>query len=224
MPAPVTITCSTGRPVSLRSRSTRSRRSQPLRSPGNVETMISSTRSSFTTCQRGGVRIGMHDLAVRVDPLAAQLGERAAQALVGLVVLLLVALRRDDQEARRALARRARGSGRAAPPRRRSGSRSRARSSRRRRSARRRRAGPGHAGDPLDVADDVAAHPARALRAVRRDDDLVDRRLELRERVLHGLDRARSRRRSPAPRAPASRSAFSVFSSRRPAEARRVSS
>ena len=76
-----------GRPVSLRSRSTRSRRSQPLRSPGNVETMISSTRSSLTACMRGGVRVGVHDLAVRVDALAAQLGERAAQAAVGVVVL-----------------------------------------------------------------------------------------------------------------------------------------
>src|SRR6476646_4630923 len=43
------ITWSTGRPVSLRSRSTRSRRNQPLFSPGNVEMMISSTRSSWTT-------------------------------------------------------------------------------------------------------------------------------------------------------------------------------
>src|SRR5581483_4024465 len=44
------MTCSTGSPVSLRRRAIRSRRSQPLRSPGNVETMISSTRSSFTAC------------------------------------------------------------------------------------------------------------------------------------------------------------------------------
>ncbi len=38
-----------------------------------------------------------------------------------------------------------------------------------------------------DLADDVAPQPARLLRAVGRDDDLVDRRLELGERVLHGL-------------------------------------
>ena len=92
-----------GRPVSLRRRSTRSRRSQPLRSPGKVETMISSTRSSFTTWRGGGVRVGVHDLAVRVDALAAQLGEREAQPAVGVGVLFVVALRRDDQEARRPL-------------------------------------------------------------------------------------------------------------------------
>jgi putative peptidoglycan lipid II flippase len=42
-------TCSTGTSASVRSRPTRSRRSQPDRSPENVETMISSTRSSWTT-------------------------------------------------------------------------------------------------------------------------------------------------------------------------------
>jgi len=41
-----TSTCSTGRFVSVRSRCSRSRRSQPERAPGNVDTMISSTRSS----------------------------------------------------------------------------------------------------------------------------------------------------------------------------------
>ena len=67
-------------PCPSAARSTRSRRSQPERSPGNVETMISSTRSSWTACMRGGVRVGVRDLPVRVDALAAQLGERAAQA------------------------------------------------------------------------------------------------------------------------------------------------
>ena len=45
-----TITCSTGRPLSERRRPTRSRRSQPERAPGNVETMISSVRSSRIAC------------------------------------------------------------------------------------------------------------------------------------------------------------------------------
>ena len=45
-----TTTCSTGTPASLRRRPTRSRRSQPARCSGKVETMISSTRSSWTTC------------------------------------------------------------------------------------------------------------------------------------------------------------------------------
>ncbi len=44
--------------------------------------------------------------------------------------------------------------------------------------------------DALDVLDDVAPQPAGALGAVRRDDDLVDRRLELGERVLDRLHRA----------------------------------
>src|SRR5207237_2762750 len=41
-------TCSTGSPVSVFSRSIRSRRSQPDRACGKVETMISSIRSSWT--------------------------------------------------------------------------------------------------------------------------------------------------------------------------------
>src|SRR5437899_2971044 len=52
---------------------------------------------------RGGVRVGMDDLAVRVDPLAAQLAQRTAQPAVGIRVLLFVVLWRDDQEARWAL-------------------------------------------------------------------------------------------------------------------------
>src|SRR5581483_3283337 len=43
-------TCSTGTPAFSRRRSTRSFRSQPERSCGNVETMISSIRSSRTAC------------------------------------------------------------------------------------------------------------------------------------------------------------------------------
>ena len=66
--------------VSLRSRSTRSRRSQPERAPRNVETMISSTRSSSHRLHRRGERVGMRDLAVHVDPLAAQLSDARAAA------------------------------------------------------------------------------------------------------------------------------------------------
>src|SRR5581483_3523689 len=53
---------------------------------------------------RGRVRVGMRDLAVRVDPFRAELAERPAQTPVGVRVLLLVALGRDDQEARGPLA------------------------------------------------------------------------------------------------------------------------
>src|SRR3569623_1882345 len=45
------------------------------------------------------------------------------------------------------------------------------------------------AGRALDLGDDVAAHPARALRGVGGDDDLVDPRLERRERVPGRLHR-----------------------------------
>src|SRR6185295_10708980 len=48
-----------------------------------------------------GEGIRVRDLAVGVDPGAAQLGERAAETLLrlGMVRLRRVALRRDDQEA-----------------------------------------------------------------------------------------------------------------------------
>ena len=55
------------------------------------------------------------------------------------------------------------------------------------------------------------------------DDDLVDLRLELRQRVLDRLDRPGLDDEALRGES-ASRSAFSVRSSRRPAEARRVSS
>src|SRR4051812_38207771 len=45
-----TSTCSTGSFVSVRRRSSKLRRSQPDRSPGNVETITSSTRSSSIVC------------------------------------------------------------------------------------------------------------------------------------------------------------------------------
>ena len=74
-------------------------------------------------------RIGMRDLAVRLDALAAQQRHGAQQPLLRLLVAALrVALRRDDQEARTGSARRARGSRRAAASRAPSRSRRRARS------------------------------------------------------------------------------------------------
>ena len=120
--------------------------------------------------------------------------------------------------------RRARGSGRAAPPRRRSRSRSRARSSRP--SARR------LDDDVLDrdrprsrsmSLDDVAAQPAGALaRCVETMISSAAARAARARPWRPGP--GRSRRRSPARRARPRGAASSVFSSRRPAEARRVSS
>src|SRR5882757_7528505 len=54
---------------------------------------------------RSGVRVGVHDLAVRLDSLAAQLRQREAEPAVCLGMLFLVALRSDDQEARGAFGR-----------------------------------------------------------------------------------------------------------------------
>jgi len=51
----------------------------------------------------GGVRVRVHDLPVDVNALATQLAERTPEPTIGLVVLLAVALRRHDQEARLAL-------------------------------------------------------------------------------------------------------------------------
>ena len=173
---------------------------------------------------RGGERVGVDDLAVRVDAVAAQLGERAAQAPVGLGVLLVVALRRDDQEARRPLLAARCGSGRGAPSRRRSRSRSRGRSSRRRSSPR----------------DDVLRPGWRRRRA--RMSSTTLRRIQPErsagcvETMISSTGGSSCASASltactgpvsttkPCAEIPASRSALSVFSSRRPAEARRVSS
>ena len=46
--------------------------------------MISSTRSSWVASIVGGERVRVDDLAVRVDPLGAQLRERAPEAPRGL--------------------------------------------------------------------------------------------------------------------------------------------
>ena len=109
-----TSTCSSGQ---LRSPSAAARRgrarSQPERAAAKVETMISSTRSSSHRLHHGAERVGMRDLAVHVDPLAAQLRRRARfrrRSASGCSPRRRVALRRHDEEARRALPRRARGS------------------------------------------------------------------------------------------------------------------
>ena len=100
-PPPAEMTWSTGSPVSLRNRWTRSRRSQPLRSPGNVETMISSTRSSPTTFRAAVYGSGWTTCpwasmpAPRSSP-SARRSRRSASACV-----LVVVLRGHDQEARR---------------------------------------------------------------------------------------------------------------------------
>ena len=141
---------------------------------------------------RGGEGIGMDDLAVGVDPLGAQLRERAAQPPGSLGMGEVVGLRRHDQEARRPLRR-----ARAHPVEQRLGDDRLVRDDEHVGLESRRvvvgddvadRQAPGRA---RDLADDVAAQPARALGRVGRDDDLVRRRLELRERVLRRLQRCR---------------------------------
>ena len=95
--------CSTGRPVSLRSRSIRSRRSQPERALGNVETMISSTRSSWVASIAEVYGSGCTTWPCAVDPLRPELRERAAKPPRGLGARHVARLRRHDQEARRPL-------------------------------------------------------------------------------------------------------------------------
>ena len=224
MSAPSETTWSTGRPVSLRSRPTRSRRSQPERALGKVETMISSTRSSCVASI-----VAVNGSGWTTWPCASIPSERSSESarrrrLVGLGARYVARLRRDDQEARRALR----------------GPRANAVEQLLRDDGLVRDdedvaarsvgvVGRDHvahrdvAGGLRDVADDVAAHPAGALLGMGRDDDLGRRRLELDERILRRLHRARldhealgrdRRTRAAAP---------SVLSSRRPAEARRVS-
>ena len=186
-----------------RSRPTRSRRSQPERCSGKVETMISSTRSSRDGLHRRRVRIGVRDLAVRLDPLAAQLGERAPQPPLGVGVRRRASGRSagrrsgssparcaarsrialEQRLAEHRLVRDARGRSARRPPRRDVG---------------RRRARPGPAAGGLpDLVEEVPPQPARLLLRVRRDDDLV-RRLELRDRVADARQPGRCRRRARA--------------------------
>jgi len=178
------VTWSTGSFVSLRRRSTRSRRNQPLRSPGNVETMISSTRSSLTTCIAAVYGSGCTIWPWGVEAFTAQLGERTAEPPVGFVVLLVVALRRDDQE--RGLALRSPLADAVEQLVRENGLVRNHENIGRLvciacdRDVRDRDTG----GGPLDVLDNVAPGPPGALGAVGRHDDLVHRWLELRKRIL----------------------------------------
>ena len=129
-----TSTCSTGRPVSLRSRSTRSPRSQlEVFSPGKVETMISSTRSSWTAWAAAvnGSGCATWPCASMPSPRRIVSARRRRRSASG-CSRGVVALRRDDQERDGPLRAPARGSSRAAARRRPSRSRPRARSPRRR--------------------------------------------------------------------------------------------
>ena len=73
------------------------------------------------------------------------------------------------------------------------------------------------AGDACAMSlDDVAAQPAGALLGMGRDDDLVDLRLELRERVAHRVDRVGLDDEAVRPRCRRRAAASSVWSSRRP--------
>ena len=116
-------------PASLCSRATRSRRSQldvcarERRDDDLVDPLV------LDRLHRRGVRVGVRDLPVRVDALAAQLGQRPPQPPLGLRWCAYVGslCGADDQEARRP-ARGALADRRAAARRRRSGSRRRGRS------------------------------------------------------------------------------------------------
>ena len=151
--------------------------------------MISSVRSSSTRLHRRDERIGVRDLAVHVEPLGAEDRERRAKPALRLGMLAArgIALRADDEEARRALR------GARADP------------------VEERLAEHGLVGDDEDVGaraaadvgddvldrtiagrladlvDEVLAEPPGARLRVRADDDLVD--LLGREDVLHGRER-----------------------------------
>ena len=95
----------TGSPVWERSRPTRSRRSQPERSPGNVDTMSSSVRSSSMASMAATNGSGCAIWPCDLDPLRAEDGKGGAEPALGLRMLAPsgVALRADDEEARRPL-------------------------------------------------------------------------------------------------------------------------
>ena len=76
-------TCSTGRPVASRTRSIRSRRSQPERVAGYVEMMISSGRYAWTASIVAEYGVGVADLADRVDVLGASELEREVDPRLG---------------------------------------------------------------------------------------------------------------------------------------------
>ena len=186
----------------LRRRSTRSRRSQPERSrrEGRDDDLVDPL--VLDGLSGGRERIRVRDLAVRVDALAAQDRQRAAQAALGLgMSRATVALRRDDQELAGPFAARSRicsSSGSpttvsfattrtfASPPS--SCSRSTTTCS------------TGKPPAALDPFDDVLPQPAGALLRMRRDDDLVGRRsiVAIASRARQpGRSRRRGRRGDP---------------------------
>ena len=176
--------CAAGRPG-------RGAASEEPRCSGNVETMISSTRSSRDGVHRGGVRVRVRDLAVRLDALGAQLRQRRAQPPLGLGVSARgrdrSADRRSGTSRGRSVSRASAGSGRAAARRARSRSRRRARSSPPVRAATSETTcSTGRlAGGLADLVDQVAPPPARLRLRMGRDDQLVG--LLHRDRVLDGV-------------------------------------
>ena len=84
-----TSTCSTGRPVASRSRVTTSLRSQLERaSPGKGRDDDLVDALVVDGLHGSRVRVGVRDLAVRVDARAAQRGQRAPQPALGLGVIV----------------------------------------------------------------------------------------------------------------------------------------
>ncbi len=81
-----TTTCSTGRGLSSRTRSIRSRRSQPERGPGWVEITISSGSWKSDRVHGRRVGVGVAELADRLEARVAQRGERDAQAVADRLV------------------------------------------------------------------------------------------------------------------------------------------
>ena len=173
--SPSETTWSMGSPVSVRRRSIRSRRSQPERACGNVETMISSTRSSWVASIVAVYGSGWTTCPCASIPSSAAARARAGDA--GRIGALGGAV--DCGATIRKLA------GPCAPP-----SRMRSRSSFEMTVsfATTRTFFSCSASSPAitccdgtapaalrDVLDDVAAHPAGTLLGVGRDDDLVRR-------------------------------------------------
>ena len=181
-------------PCPSRSRWTTSLRSQLERaSPGNVETMISSTRSSWTACIAAvyGSGCAIWPCASMPAPRSAASVRRRRRSASGCPAVCRSLCGADDQEARRR-------------PR-------RALLDLREQRLVRDRLVRDHEhvrlaallasrstttcstgmapGDLLDPLDDVLAASSRTRLGVGRDDDLVHRRLELGERVAHRVHR-----------------------------------
>ena len=162
--------------------------------PANVETMISSTRSSWTACIAAvyGSGCAIWPCASMPSPRSTASARRSRRSASGCSRLAGSLCGQMIRKLAGERAWRARGSGRAAARRRPSRSRPRARSPRRPRPSR----------STTTCSTGTAARARRGSRSttfrrsqpdfcsrVRRDDDLVGRRLELRERVAHRVDR-----------------------------------